>query len=77
VNLLETLFGPGGKGRIDVQCYKCQEFGHMAANCNAEVGKGKKGKGKGMQCYTCNGFGHKSSDCTLREPRGFKRKAGY
>ena len=47
MNLLETLFGPGGKGKFDVQCYKCQEFGHMAANCNVEGGKGKKGKANG------------------------------
>ena len=61
----------GAKGKSDVQCYKCDGFGHVAANCNADGGKGTKGKGKGMQCYSCNGFGHKSSDC----PRGTKRKS--
>ena len=63
----------GAKGKAEMQCYKCQEFGHMAKNCPSDLSsnKGKKGKGKGMQCFTCNGFGHKSDECPSR---GTKRK---
>ena len=63
----------GAKGKAEMQCYKCQEFGHVAKNCPSDwsSNKGKKGKGKGMQCFTCNGFGHKSDECPTR---GTKRK---
>ena len=30
-----------------MQCYKCDGFGHVAANCNADGGKGKK---KAKEC---------------------------
>ena len=75
-------FGKGSKGKSDVQCYKCGDIGHIAANCwgdaaSQDLGKnkGKKGggKGKGMQCYNCKGFGHKSSECPNN--RGSKRNA--
>ena len=58
-------FGKGSKGKSDVQCYKCGDIGHIAANCWGDAGsqdlgqnKGNKGggKGKGMQCYNCKGF---------------------
>lgn len=39
-----------------VRCYRCQEFGHIAAQC--------KGEDRGQQCFRCRRTGHMAKECT-------------
>lgn len=36
-------------------CFKCNQFGHMAKDCDVE----------GYKCHRCNKKGHKSKDCNV------------
>ncbi|KAI8557075.1 hypothetical protein RHMOL_Rhmol05G0306400 [Rhododendron molle] len=41
-----------GIDRSQVQCYRCNEWGHYSNECTADVA-----------CYACGGYGHYSYDC--------------
>ena len=39
----------------NIQCYKCQKYGHYANNCNSD------------KCYNCGRVGHVAKDCRARK----------
>ena len=49
-----------GRGRSqgynsNIQCYKCQKYGHYGNNCNSD------------KCYNCGRMGHYARDCRAKE----------
>ena len=54
--------GGKGKGKEGIQCYNCQQHGHIAKDCTAPKGGGKGG-GKNIQCYQCGQYGHIAANC--------------
>lgn len=51
--------------KSDVQCYKCQNYGHFSFACPV------------TKCYNCNEMGHMSGACPLkREQSGNNRRGG-
>lgn len=51
----------------NVQCYKCQEYGHKASSC--AKGPVKPLPSQVRQCYKCSGFGHEARVCPSRRPQ--------
>ena len=69
---------PGGQGggMTKLQCYRCQQFGHVKAGCkNAYVPRdgaaggakrptgGSGNSAAGIKCHKCGEYGHKKADC--------------
>ncbi|KAH7844608.1 hypothetical protein Vadar_029851 [Vaccinium darrowii] len=48
-----------GVDKIQVQCYRCNEYGHFSRECTAHV-----------ECYECGEYGHYSYDCTEEDADG-------
>ena len=61
----------------NVECFKCHNYGHVAANCrsrsfqpqtNSSYIERYSGFFKGY-CFSCNKYGHKAADCKRRKNR--------
>ena len=61
----------------NVECFKCHNYGHVAANCISILFQSQKnrfyterysGFFKGY-CFSCSKFGHKAADCNRRKNR--------
>ena len=46
--------GRGQGYNSNIQCYKCQKYGHYANNCNSN------------RCYNCGRMGHDARDCRAK-----------
>ena len=77
MNSQKKIFPPNYRSINNVECFKCHNYGHVAANCRSKLFQSQtnrffterySGFFKGY-CFSCNKYGHKSADCNRRKNR--------
>ena len=59
--------GPGSRDLTRMQCYRCNQYGHLKSDCPTRPP---------MRCHGCNQTGHKLSQCGQQRQGGGGRSAG-
>ena len=77
MNSQKKSFPPNYRSINNVECFKCHNYGHVAANCRSRSFQSQtnrfyserySGFFKGY-CFSCSNFGHKAANCNRRRNR--------